>query len=85
MTWTLKGFVKALENVSLKALEFHNNRGDFESWAQNSLQNDDLAKELTEMRTRKLKGKELRRNLLEATKAKFDELNVQTQAATHLF
>ncbi|MBE0520055.1 alpha-amylase, partial [Candidatus Bathyarchaeota archaeon] len=34
MAWTLKGFVKALQEVSIKSVEFHNRRRDFEKWAK---------------------------------------------------
>ncbi len=43
MAWSLKGFVKALKEVNVKAIEFHVDNGDFESWAQSSLKDQKLA------------------------------------------
>ena len=37
MAWSLKGFIKAIKAVDVKALEFHIGNGDFESWAKYSL------------------------------------------------
>ena len=46
MVWSLKGFIKALEEVNAKAIEFHVYNGDFESWAQSSLKDQKLASKL---------------------------------------
>ena len=34
MAWSLKGFIKALGEVDAKAIEFHIENGDFESWVR---------------------------------------------------
>jgi alpha-amylase len=85
MTWSLKGFVKALQTVDVKALEFHNRRGDFESWAKHSLQDEVLAWQLKEVRASKLKGNELRKTVVDAALKRFKELSAQVQAAVKLF
>jgi len=85
MTWSLKGFAKALQTVDVQALEFHNRRGDFESWAKHSLRDEVLARQLKKVRAAKLKGKELRKAIVDATEKRFKELSVQVQAAVKLF
>lgn len=85
MTWSLKGFAKALQTVDMKALEFHNRRGDFERWAKHSLQDEVLARQLREIKASKLKGKELRKMYVDAAKKRFKELSVQVQTAVKLF
>jgi alpha-amylase len=85
MTWSLKGFLKALETVDVEALEFHNNRGDFESWAQYSLQDEALSAQLKKCRTTKLKGEILRGTLVKAVQRRFSKATEQVQAATKLF
>jgi alpha-amylase len=85
MTWSLKGFLSTLETADVKALEFHNKRGDFENWAQSSLKDDALAEQLKRVRLLKLKGKALQKSLVEVAKARFDEVSRQTQEATKLF
>ena len=57
MAWSLKGFIKALKEVNIKAIEFHIGNGDFESWAKSSLKDKKLASEL---KTLKLKEKKAR-------------------------
>jgi alpha-amylase len=85
MSWSLKGFIKALLTVDLKAIEFHNRRGDFERWAEHSLQDKALARQLKEIRASKLKGEVLRKALLDAAKKRFEKLSAQVQAAVKLF
>jgi alpha-amylase len=85
MSWSLKGFAKALQTVDVKALEFHNRRGDFESWAEHSLQDEALARQLKEIRASKLKGETLRKAVIDAAEKRFKKLSSQVQAAVKLF
>jgi alpha-amylase len=85
MSWSLKGFVKALQAVDVKAVEFHDRRGDFESWAEHSLQDKALARQLKGIRASKLKGEKLRKAVLDVAKKRFQELSAQVQAAVKLF
>jgi alpha-amylase len=85
MSWSLKGFVKALRTVDVKALEFHNRRGDFEPWAENSLQDRVFARDLGKAGAAKLKGEALRNVLVEVAHKRFMALSKQVENATHLF
>jgi alpha-amylase len=85
LTWSLKGFLKAMETVDAKALEFHNRRGDFASWAEHSLQDAPLKEQLKAISTYKAKGEVLRTKLVAAVKKRFDEVSQQVQADTKLF
>jgi len=85
MAWSLKGLKKALQKIGTKSLEFHNSRGDFEKWAENSLYDKPLAENLKKIRLSKMKGETLRKSLIRVVKERFDELNRQTQAATKHF
>jgi alpha-amylase len=85
MTWSLKGFAQALATAELQILEFHNNRGDFESWARNSLQDPVLAAQLKQIRTQKPQGKALRKALAAVAKKRFQTLTKQAQTATRLY
>ena len=85
MSWSLKGFWETLRTVDVKAVEFHNRRGDFESWAQQSLQDKALAHQVKEVRTKKLKGEVLRKAIIDAVEKRFKELSAQVQAAVRFF
>jgi alpha-amylase len=85
MTWSLKGFVKALRTVNVKAVEFHDCRGDFASWAQHSLQDAVLARQLKEASAAKLKDEKLRKAIVGVAEKRFNTLSKQVQAATQLF
>jgi alpha-amylase len=85
MSWSLKGFAKALETVDVAALEFHNRRGDFEPWAEHSLQDKALSRALRKPRESKLKGEQLRKALVEIAAKRFNELSRQTERANRLF
>jgi alpha-amylase len=83
--WTLKGLTGALRRVSTQSVEFHNARGDFEKWAEKSLQDPELAKQLKKVRVSRLEGEILSREIRRTTEERFRELTEQTRAATRLF
>ena len=85
MSWSLKGFIKELQTVDVKAVEFHNRRGDFNSWIEHSLQDKALAQKLKGIRASNLKGEALRKAVLDAAKKRFKKLSAQVQAAIKLF
>jgi alpha-amylase len=85
MSWSLKGFVAALQDVNVKAVEFHVGNGDFESWAQSSLKDAKLAKEIKDLNSSGVKGEKLRESMVEAAKKRYIALSKQTQDATKLF
>jgi alpha-amylase len=85
MAWSLKGFIKAIEEVKIKAIEFHAYNGDFESWAQSSLKDQKLASEFKEITDSKERGEKLRKTIVNLTKKRYTALNKQTQDALKLF
>jgi alpha-amylase len=85
MTWSLKGFIKAFKAVNIKAIEFHNRRGDFESWTKHSLKDGVLSRQLREIRTSRLKGEALRKAIIAAAEKRFKKLSRQVQTAVKLF
>ncbi len=62
--WSLAGFRRALSKVPPESLLFHVKRGDFEAWAEGSLKDEALTKEMAELRRRKLNGETVRAELL---------------------
>jgi len=85
MTWSLKGFITAFKVVNIKAIEFHNRRGDFESWTKHSLKDGVLSRQLREIRTSGLKGEALRKAIIAAAEKRFKKLSRQVQTAVKLF
>jgi len=85
MSWSLKGVIKALKTVDIKAVEFHNRRGDFEGWAEHSLQDEPLSRQLEKIRNSKRNGEALRKMIISAAKKRFKKLSEQVQAAVKLF
>ncbi|MGA2385150.1 MAG: DUF5752 family protein [Candidatus Bathyarchaeia archaeon] len=85
MAWSLKGFIKALTEVDAKAIEFHMENGDFESWIQNSLKDQKLASQFKKIKCSKENGERLRETILDSAKKRYATLNKQTQDATKLF
>ncbi|MEM2947554.1 MAG: DUF5752 family protein, partial [Candidatus Bathyarchaeia archaeon] len=85
IAWSLKGFIKALQTAEIKSIEFHNSRGDFERWAENSLHDKVLAERLREIRLSKIKGKALREAIITTAKERFYELSLQIKALTEYF
>jgi len=85
MAWSLKGFVRTLQKISTKSLEFHSGNGDFEKWAENSLHDKTLAEQMKKVKHLNLEGETLREALVKVVKERFDELSKQAQAATKYF
>jgi len=85
IVWSLKGFIKVLQKVEIKSIEFHNSRGDFERWAEDSLKDKVLAEKFKEIRLSKLKGQALRKALAAAARERFDDLSRQLKAVTKYF
>lgn len=85
MAWSLQGFTTMLQTVDLAAVEFHNCRGDFASWAEHSLQDQVLARQLKKAGAAKLKGEKLRTALVGVSEKRFRKLSKQVQKATQLF
>lgn len=85
MAWSLKGFIGALKDIDVKAIEFHVGNGDFERWAGASLKDQKLTLEIKEISAQKIKGEKLRKALVAASKKRYTTLSKQTQDATKLF
>jgi hypothetical protein len=85
MAWSLKGFIKALKEVNVKAIEFHFGNGDFESWARNSLKDKKLASKIKEIAASEEKGEKLRKEIVEAATKRYITQNKELQDVTQLF
>jgi alpha-amylase len=85
MAWSLQGLGYAFRNIGTKCLEFHDNRGDYEKWAQKSLRDRTLTQQLKEVRQSKLKGEKLRQSLVKVVDKRFKELNQRAQTASEYF
>jgi alpha-amylase len=83
--WSLKGFAKLLQKVSMKSLEFHNKRGDFEKWAVNSLRDKTLSERLKKVRLSRTKGEMLRKSLVKAANERLEKLSKELQESTRYF
>jgi alpha-amylase len=84
VTWSLKGFLKALKTEKIRALEFHVERGDFASWVGLSLRDSFLADELNKIKASNVRGDELRNRLIGTVENRFNQLSQQTQFATRI-
>jgi len=60
---SLKEFMDRVNDVNVKSLEFHLQRGDFEKWAVEVLQDKDLALEIKRLQRFNLTGDALRNQL----------------------
>ena len=85
MAWSLKGFIQALKNVNIKAIEFHVSNGDFESWAQSSLKDKKLAFKIKELTASGEKGEKLRKSIIESATKRYIAQSKELQDATQLF
>jgi len=84
MAWSLKGFNEAVKKVDISAIEFHNSRGDFISWAKHSLKDNELQNEFVKIRETKMFGEELRNSISKATIKRFKKLSHYSKTALRL-
>jgi len=74
---SLKDFVDKIQNVDLKCIEFHIPRKDFELWIR-SLGDLELSKKMELLRMRRLSGENLRKEVYETIKSRYEELTKLT-------
>jgi len=82
---SLEGFPTAIQRADSESLEFHDSRGDFEKWAEESLHDRTLSARFKGIRLAKLKEKQLRESLAKVAEQRFNELHRQMQKATQCF
>jgi hypothetical protein len=69
----LPDFLGILNTIDLASLQFHLGRGDFENWLK-MLGDDTLAKQIAALKERKLRGEDLRVQLVDTVQARLDSL-----------
>jgi DNA-binding transcriptional ArsR family regulator len=69
----LNDFSEKLKTLDVKTIEFHTERGDFETWIS-SLGDTELAKRLKIIRGTKLTGEALRKKVIETVNSRCNEL-----------
>jgi hypothetical protein len=67
-------FLASIKKVEAKSLNFHLERGDFEKWVSDILKDEELAKEIGELRSQKLRGRALRNRLHSIVSKRHKEL-----------
>jgi alpha-amylase len=82
---SLSGVRKSVLEADVKSVEFHNDRGDFEEWAENSLHDKVLSEKLNKVRSSELKGEKLRQRLARLFENRFRELRTEIKNATQYF
>ena len=70
---SLQDFCDKIMTIDVSSVEFHVNRGDFESWF-NGLGDVELARKTLLIREQKMAGEELRKKLHEFVRNRYDEL-----------
>ena len=68
---SLKDFYEIVKRVATESLDFHLYRGDFENWIENALRDPVLADELANLKIERLKGEELRQEILKVIVARY--------------
>ncbi len=71
---SLGDFVKKIEEVNVKSLEFHFHRGDFEKWVAEVLEDGELARQIKSLKNLKPVGDTLRSRLHLIVSKRFEKL-----------
>ena len=71
---SLAEFVKKIEEIDVRSLEFHLYRGDFEEWVVKILGDERLAEEIRNLRSLSLSGDALRGELYGVVSKRYGDL-----------
>jgi hypothetical protein len=69
----LPDFLGIINTIDLASLQFHLGRGDFENWVK-MLGDNTLAKQLADLKEKKVRGEDLRLQVVDIVKARLDSL-----------
>ena len=70
---SLPDFLGIVSTIDLASVQFHMTRGDFENWIK-MLGDTTLAKQISDLSGKKLRGEELRVQLMDVVKSRMDSL-----------
>ena len=71
---SLEDFSRKIKEVSIKSIEFHLYREDFEKWVTETLEDKELAQEIKNLQKQKLTGNLLRNKLQAIVSKRYEEL-----------
>ena len=74
---SLEEFIERIKKVNIKSLEFHLYRGDFQKWADKTLEDRELAEKIKSLEILKPLGNTLRDQLYFIALKRFEELKRQ--------
>ena len=63
---SLRDFYEIVKRISVKSVEFHLYRGDFENWIKTAFKDEALANELARLKNAKITGEEIRQEILKS-------------------
>lgn len=72
---SLKEFIKKISEVDMKSLEFHLYRGDFEKWITQTLEDEELAIKISNLRNLNYSGIALKQGLYNIVAGRYKELS----------
>jgi hypothetical protein len=71
---SLEEFLEKVRKISLKSLEFHLYREDFEKWIAQTLEDKELAQEIQNLRNMNLTGENLREQLCLTVSKRYEKI-----------
>lgn len=76
---SLKEFLQKINEINIKSLEFHAQRGDFEKWIKEVLGDADLARDIKNLSGLNLSGENLRNRIYSVVSRKIRFFNYQSE------
>jgi hypothetical protein len=76
---SLKAFLKKIKEIEDKSLEFHLYRGDFERWMAGTLEDEELAKKIQDLKAMNPVGDTLRDQLCFIVSKRYEKLKKSTK------
>jgi len=60
---SIEDFLKKIEHIDIKSIEFHCNRGDFQKWVAETIADKELVEQIKKLQDKNLTGEKLRNQL----------------------
>jgi len=60
---SIEDFLKIIEHIDIKSIEFHFHRGDFEKWVAETIGDKELAEQIKKLQDQNFTGEKLRSQL----------------------
>jgi hypothetical protein len=79
---SIEDFLKKIEHIDIKSIEFHCHRGDFQKWVAETIGDKELAEQIKKLQDQNFAGEKLRNQLYQIISKRY-EMQVSSHERLH--